>query len=89
MCVVEMPVKVLLTTLMGDTLWQCKVLQTAAPTAKNACHECYVPTRGILEDGENKLRQSYAGYLDGFTLSDDQVDLINATSNMVSFDMHE
>lgn len=79
-----MPVKVLLSTLAGDTPWLCKVLETVSPTATNACHECYIPTQGFVEEGENKARQRYANYLDGFPLSNDQVDMINRTSDLVS-----
>lgn len=79
-----MPVKVLLTTMAGDTLWLSKVLETVAPTAKNGCHACYVPTQRLVEEGESKARQRYINYLNGFTLEDEEVDLINRTSNLVS-----
>ena len=79
-----MPVKVLLTTLAGDQMWTGKLLKTVAPTATNGCAECFVPTRPLVEAGERVPRQRYAGYDEGFELTNSMVDTINKVKTQVS-----
>ena len=83
-----MPVKVLLTTLAGDQMWTGKLLQTVAPTATNACAECFVPTRALVEANERVPRQRYAGYDEGFELTNSMVDTINQVKTEVGMSFY-
>ena len=75
--------KVMLTTLCGDTPWIAKILQVAGATATNGCHECYVPTISVQDDENVPRKQKYSGYAHGFRLTQPMVDLINATKTEV------
>lgn len=75
--------KVMLTSLAGDTPWMAKLLLTAGSTAKNSCHNCHVPTQRVDIVGTGGSKQSYTGYNTGFKLDESMLDLINKTKEQV------
>lgn len=81
---IELPVRVLLTTLAGDTPWNAKLLRAVGATATNACPDCYVPTLQVQDNEGGKSRQRYTSYRDGFELTEEMVNAINKTKTVVS-----
>lgn len=79
-----MPVRVLLTTLAGDTPWMAKILCVAGATATNGCHECYVPTLQVRDPDSGKRKQKYTAYRRGFELTQPMLDVINKSKTEVS-----
>ena len=76
--------KVVLTTLAGDTPWNAKLLRVAGATGTNACHECYVPTIQVQDGRNDQKKQKYTAYRRGFELTQPMIDTINKTKSKVS-----